>query len=68
MDPQSNTNQTNQSANKPSILENIPLDEKLGLLTKVKKYADIHYEGIVNEKDLAIAEKALDDFIKNTNK
>lgn len=68
MDPQSNTTQPNTSTNQTSILGNLSLEEKSNLLKKVKKHATSNYEGIINEEDLSVAEKALDDYIKNTNK
>jgi len=56
MDPQTNT----------KTLKDLTPAQKLEILNKVKKYTNQNYEGIVNKDDLSVAEKALEDYIKNS--
>ena len=64
MDPQTITTQNSSSQKQNSVLGNLSLSDKANLLKKVKKYTNENYEGIINEEDLAIAEKALEEYMK----
>jgi len=64
VDPQTITTQNSSSQKQNSVLGNLSLSDKANLLKKVKKYTNENYEGIINEEDLAIAEKALEEYMK----